>query len=126
MVKEPSTSLNFRYRMINLLIFARLTHFRFSRDFSRLNYLKLPYVTVDLSLIYILSLCIVILLYSSGDKAYIIGGMDDEHEDPLPNIECFDPVAMSWTDGLAPLRSPRFGHACCVIPADARIKWAKS
>ncbi|XP_071810545.1 uncharacterized protein [Asterias amurensis] len=61
-----------------------------------------------------------------GDKAYIIGGMDDDHEDPLPNVECFDPVAMSWTDGLAPLRSPRFGHACCVIPADARIKWAKS
>ncbi|XP_038068359.1 kelch-like protein 41 [Patiria miniata] len=61
-----------------------------------------------------------------GDKAYIIGGMEDENEDPLPNVECFDPLTVSWAQGLAALPSASFGHACCVIPGDVPIKWPKS
>ena len=62
----------------------------------------------------------------SADKAYIIGGMEDENEDPLPNVECFDPVAMVWATGLAALRSACFGHACCVVLGDVPIKWPET
>ena len=64
-----------------------------------------------------------------GDKAYIVGGMENEREEPLASVECFDPTAMAWRPGLAPLRWPRFGHACCAVPGDEPLRlraWAPS